>query len=250
MGKKAGAGEKRFQLFLLENLSWILIIVFYALFAAVRPVGMLKWRTLVFIVYSTIPLGFLVFGTGVCLIAGRLDLSIAEMTGFIAMLSAMILTKWFPFIPAPLDALVPIILGGVCGLFNGFLVGVLGLNPFLATLGTYMAFDGATILLHPYPIYEGFSKFFINLGGVDYIAIPIAIVILIFIQIILQYTKFGNHVYAVGGNAASSRMLGINPNRMYIVIYTISGVFAGLSAIVTMAAFIARFVAQNDLPEG
>jgi len=231
MGKEEGLKEKRLQLFLLENLSWILIIAFYALFAAMRPVGMLQWQTLVFIIYSTIPLGFLVFGTGVCLISGRLDLSIAEMAGFVAMLSALILTKWSPGIPFPLDIMVPIVLGGVCGLFNGFLVGVLSLNPFLATLGTFMAFDGATILLHPYPIYEGFSTHFINLGGVDYIAIPIAIAILIVIQIILKYTRFGNHIYAVGGNAASSRMLGVHPNKMYIIIYTISGAFAGLSAL-------------------
>ncbi len=231
MDKQEEPKDKRLQLFLLENLSWILIIVFYALFAAMRPVGMLKWKTMVFIIYSSIPLGFLVFGTGVCLICGRMDLSIAEMAGFVAMLSALILTKWSPGIPPPLDILVPILLGGLCGLFNGFLVGVLSLNPFLATLGTYMAFDGATILLHPYPIYEGFSNLYINLGGVEYIAIPIAIAILIIIQIILKYTKFGNHIYAVGGNASSSRMLGVNPNRMYIIIYTISGLFAGLSAL-------------------
>ena len=71
--KKVSSG-RQWQLFILENLSWILIVVFYALFAALRPVGMLKWSTLVFIVYSSLPLGFLVFGTGVCLMSGRLDL--------------------------------------------------------------------------------------------------------------------------------------------------------------------------------
>ena len=98
-------------------------------------------------------------------------------------------------------------------------------------MGTFIAFDGATLLLHPYPIYEGFSDFYLALGGIDYIAIPIAIVILIILQFILMNTRFGNHIYAVGGNPASSRMLGVNPNKMYVAIYTISGIFAGLSAL-------------------
>jgi ribose/xylose/arabinose/galactoside ABC-type transport system permease subunit len=153
------------------------------------------------------------------------------MAGFVGMLSALILTKWIPGIPAPFDALVPVLLGALCGLFNGFLVGVLRLNPFLATMGTFIAFDGATLLLHSYPIYEGFSGFYLALGGIDYIAIPIAVVILIILQIILSSTRFGTHIYAIGGNADSSKMLGISPNRMYIAIYTISGIFAGLSAL-------------------
>lgn len=228
--KKISSGSQ-VQLFILENLSWILIIVFYGIFAALRPVGMLKWGTLVFIVYSSLPLGLLVFGEGVCLMSGRLDLSIAEMAGFVGMLSALILTKWMPWIPAPFDMLVPVLLGALCGFFNGFLVGVLGLNPFLATMGTFIAFDGATLLLHSYPIYEGFSKFYLALGGVEHYAIPLAVAILITLQVMLSYTRFGTHIYAVGGNADSSKMLGINPNRMYVAIYTISGVFAGLSAL-------------------
>lgn len=90
---------RQVQLSILENLSWILIIIFYLFFALLRPVGMLKWSTVVFIIYSTLPLGFLVFGTGVVLMSGRIDLSIAEMTGFIAMFSALFLTKWVPSVP-------------------------------------------------------------------------------------------------------------------------------------------------------
>jgi len=223
--------QQKMQLFLIENLSWVLIVIFYGFFAILRPVGMLKWGTIIFIIYSTLPLGFLVFGEGLCLLSGNLDLSIGEMTGFVGMLTAMIIAKWLPGIPSPFDAMVPIIIGLICGAFNGFLIGVLSLNPFLATLGTYMVFDGATLLIHPYPIYKGFSKFFLTLGGVDYVAIPIAIAFLIILQVVLKFTKFGSHVYAIGGNAASSKMLGVSPNKMYFLIYTLSGGFAGLSAL-------------------
>jgi len=223
--------RRKVQLILIENLSWVLIVVFYTFFAILRPVGMLKWKTVIFIIYSSLPLGFLVFGEGICLLSGNMDLSISEMAGFVGMLTALIISKWFPGIPMPFDIIIPVILGLICGAFNGFLIGTLSLNPFLATLGTFMAFDGATLLLHPYPIYEGFSKLFLSLGGVDYIAIPVLIFLLIILQIILKYTSFGNHIYAIGGNAASSKMLGISPNKMYFTVYTLSGGFAGLSAL-------------------
>ncbi len=223
--------QGQIKLLLIENLSWILIIAFYGMFAVLRPVGMLKTSTLVFIIYAAIPLGFLVFGEGLVLLTGRIDLSIAQMTGFVAMFSALVVTKWAPFIGPPFDLLIPLAFGSLCGLVNGLTVGVLGLNPFLATMGTYIAFDGATLLLQSFPVYEGFSRAYLAVGGIDYISIPIAIVILIVIQIILKKTPFGNHIYAVGGNPESARMLGVSPGKMYIKIYTLSGLFAGLSAI-------------------
>lgn len=216
---------------LLDNLSWVLILVFYVIFAVLRPVGMLKFGTIVFIIYSTIPLGFLVLGTSLCLIAGRIDLSIAEATGLVAMFSGMLLTKWVVGIPFPLDVLVPILAGAACGLINGVLVGVIKLNPFLTTLGTSLAFGGATLLLQSYPIYEGFSEPFLAIGGEDYVAIPVAVAIVVAMQVILKRTRLGRHIYAVGGNPESARMLGIQPGRMYVLIYTVSGVFGGLAAL-------------------
>ncbi|MBN1834357.1 MAG: ABC transporter permease [Spirochaetales bacterium] len=219
------------QIFLLDNLSWVLILVFYALFAVLRPVGMLKLRTVIFIIYSAIPLGFLVLGTSLTLISGRIDLSIAEVAGFVAMLSALFVTKWAPFVRPPFDVLVPLVFGAACGLINGVLVGVVKLNPFLVTLGTSLSFDGATLLLQSFPVYKGFSEPYLAIGGRNYIAIPIVVCIVVLLQVVLKKTRFGSHVYAVGGNPESARMLGVEPNRMYVLIYTFSGLAAGLSAL-------------------
>jgi ribose/xylose/arabinose/galactoside ABC-type transport system permease subunit len=215
----------------LDNLSWVLIVVFYLFFALLRPAGMLQLRTIIFIIYSSIPLGFLVFGTSLCLIGGRIDLSIAEVCGFVAMLSALIVTKWAPFIPPPFDVLVPILIGAGCGFLNGFLVGIIGLNPFLSTLGTSLAFDGATLLLHSFPVYKGFSKTYLAVGGINYISIIIVVLVVVLLQLILTRTGFGSHIYAIGGNAQSAEMVGIDPKRMYLALYTLSGVFAGFSAL-------------------
>jgi len=223
--------QMRIKIELLDNLSWVLIIIFYAFFAILRPTGMLRWSTIFFIVYSAIPLGYLVFGTSLCLIGGKMDLSIAEVCGFVAMLSALILTKWAPIIKPPFDILLPVAIGAACGLLNGILIGVVGLNPFLATLGTSLAFDGATLLLQSYPVYQGFSKPYLAVGGIDYISIIVVVVIVLALQFMLSRTSFGSHIYAIGGNPESAKMVGISPKKMYVAIYTLSGIFAGLAAL-------------------
>ncbi len=229
--KLTGIIDKKVQLFFVENLSWFLVLGFYVFFAILRPTGMLKWSTIVFIIFSTIPLGFLVFGEGLCLLSGDLDLSIGQMTGFVGMLAAMITVKWIPGIPSPLNIFIPVGLGLACGALNGFLVGILGLSPFLATLGTFMVFGGGTFLIRSYPVYTGFSKLYLSLGSVNVVAIPIFIAFLVVIELVLRFTRFGTHIYAVGGNANSSRMLGINPSKMHFFIHTICGGLCGMSAL-------------------
>ena len=229
--KLAEIAGKKVQLFFVENLCWFMVLGFYAFFAILKPTGMLKWSTIVFIIYSTLPLGFLVFGQGLCLLSGSLDLSIGQMTGFVGMMAAMIMTKWIPGIPSPVDIFIPVGLGLACGALNGFVIGILGLSPFLATLGTFMIFGGGTFLIRSYPVYTGFSKLYLSLGGVNVVAIPIAIAFLAVIELVLRFTRFGTHIYAVGGNAASSRMLGITPSKMYFSIHTICGGLCGMSAL-------------------
>ncbi len=223
--------KKRLQLLFVDNLAWVLIIVFYTIFAILRPEGMLKLSTLSFMLYSSIPLGFIVVGVSLCQLLGAMDLSLAEMTGFIAMLSAMIITKWFPGIHPVLCVLIPVVLGFIGGAINGYMVGYLGLNPFLATLGAFMAYEGGTLLLHSYPIYSGFPKLYMAIGRDPSNAVPLFFAFILLVAFILKYTPFGLHIYAVGGNKRSAAMLGLNPARITFFTFSLAGGFAGLAAL-------------------
>lgn len=223
--------KKRIQLFVLDNLSWFLIIAFYIAFAILRPQGMLKLSTLSFMIFSTVPLGFIVIGVTLILIIGAMDLSLAEMTGFVAMLSALIITRWVPGIPPVLTIFIPVLLGIIAGGINGYLVGYCELNPFLVTLGTCMAYEGGTLLLHPYPVYDGFPSLYLALGGKAGIAIPVFIGFILLVAFILNYTSFGLRLYGVGDNHRSAKMLGVSPARMRFLTFAVAGGFSGLAAL-------------------
>jgi ribose/xylose/arabinose/galactoside ABC-type transport system permease subunit len=215
----------------LDQIAWILVIVFYVAFAIALPHAMLKIGTLTFMIYAAAPLGFLVLAETIVLITGNMDLSIDNMTGFVAMLSGVIIL-WTPGLPWYLCILLPPIFGLLCGALNGFLVGMMGLNPFLVTLGTTMAFSGARLLVYPGSIPgDRMPPFYLMFGGHPNLAIPSFFVVLVCFWFFLKYTRQGNHLYAVGGSSEASLMMGINLKKALFLTFVLSGLLAGIAGL-------------------
>lgn len=226
---------QRIELFLLDNLVWIIFSGFFLTFGFLKPHAFLTLTNLRFIIFSSCALGFLVLAEGVCLITGNFDLSIGQMAGFLAMLNAMIITHWAPGTPWYLAIFLILALGAVLGAINGFFIGKVGLNPFLVTLATYMVFEGGTLTVSLDPIARGFPPLYLAIGGDSILGIPIAIIVLVsglfILAFILQYTRFGSHLYAMGSNPISARMIGIRIDNMLLYTYITSGVLTGVAAL-------------------
>ena len=222
--------QKRVELFLVENLPWLLIVLFYIGFVILRP-SLLSFNMILFMVYSVTPLGFLVLAQSICLISGNIDLSVAAITGFVGMMSGLVLVA-NPLIPDYMSLFLPILMGAICGLFNGFLVGILEFNPFIVTLGTMMFFHGLRFFIYRSTILgKDLPQVYLLLGGKPEISIISFIVILGIFWFILNYTRFGTYVYAVGCSPQTAQMMGINVRVTKFLVYIISGVLCGLSAL-------------------
>jgi len=222
--------SERIMLVLLDNMAWILSAVFYLIFAAFKPM-FLSWDMIYYIIYSSIPIGFLVLAESICLISGNFDLSIGQMTGFIAMFVGHYLLV-HPNFPIYIALIMPMIVGILCGSFNGAFIGGLGLNPFLITLGSFMIFDGATLMVSGFAIPStGLPKAYLAVGKQPYILIPIFISVLIIFWFILRHTEFGTHIYAIGGDSEVARIIGINVKKTRFWVFAISGFLCGFSAL-------------------
>jgi ribose/xylose/arabinose/galactoside ABC-type transport system permease subunit len=119
-------------------------------------------------------------------------------------------------------------------------VGHLGINPFIATLGTQLVFKGiGMVLSNGYPIMNtnpGIKALFETTlfhAGVFTFTLPMAVMAgcLIAASLTLKYTRFGQNVYVVGGNREAAALAGINPKRIIMTCYAISGLSAGITAI-------------------
>jgi inositol transport system permease protein len=126
--------------------------------------------------------------------------------------------------------------GAACGFVNGFLIARFRIAPFIATLGMFTAARGlALIYSNGRPISkleDGFN--WLGQGAILGVPVPIILLALVALgaHLMLNNTRFGRHIYAIGGNEQAARVSGVNLFRTKIGIYTFSGLLAGLGGMI------------------
>jgi ribose transport system permease protein len=180
------------------------------------------------------------FGEGLVLIGGGLDLSVGSTMGLSGTLAALALSSGVPLWLALCSGLG---VGAAVGLTNGLIVTRLGLNPFIATLGslsvvrglTYGVVRGNSVALPDTDAAAAFS--YLGNGTIFFVPIPVLIMLVIGIAllVVLNGTAFGRRVYAVGGNENAARLLGLNVNRVKLTLYVLSGMLAAVGGLLLTA---------------
>ncbi len=196
--------------------------------------------------------GLLALGMTFVILTAGIDLSVGALLAFAGLVGAAVakgglddrfaigasVSAGNPFWLALLAALAIGIAGGA---IQGLAITRLKVPPFVVTLGGLTAFRGAALLFSDGGPISGFDPAFTWWGQARLFGnlVPVPVIIFVTFALIahfaLSYTQFGRHVYAVGGNAQAAEMSGINVRRITVLVYVISGFFAGLSAFVLSA---------------
>ncbi len=137
-------------------------------------------------------------------------------------------------------ALVAMLIGVLGGLLQGMAITRLAVPPFVVTLGGLSVFRGAALYFSNGGPISGFDANYNywGQGRVDDVPIPVIIFLgfALLAFVVLRYTQYGRHVYAVGGNREAARLSGLNVNRILLSVYVIVGFFfAGLGGFVLSA---------------
>jgi len=186
--------------------------------------------------YASI-MGTMAAGLTVAMLLGGLDVSQYSLAALAGMIMGMMIEKNVPF---PIVILVTLLTGVVGGSINAFVITVMKVNPIIATMGTQFVFRGAAFLLTNgrYIRIDNPNYYFIGNGKV--FGLPFTVIIMIFAYIviwyILKYTKYGRHVFAVGGNYQVATLAGINANKIKFLSMMIAGVTAVMGGILTVCA--------------
>lgn len=230
--------QKKIQLFVLNNLVWFILIGFFLVMGFFIPRGWFTLTNIDLIIYVSIPLAIVAFAEAIVIIAGCIDVSLTEIVGFAAVLMGVTMVHWITGLHGFVSIIMIVGLATLLGMINGFFVGKVKLSPILVTIATYLIYMWMTRFFMTRTIdgSELSSIVFYPGSGVlfGFLRFPILILIGVFLSvyILMNYTSFGNRVYAVGGNPASAEMLGISVGKTRFWVYTLAGTLGGLAALI------------------
>lgn len=197
-----------------------------------------------------------IVATGMTLViaTGGIDLSVGSLMAIAGALAPLIFLNQAldPTLAVALAFVVPVVVSGLFGLFNATLVTAFSIQPIIATLVLYIAGRGiAQVLTNGYlQSFSNPSFQYIGLGRP--LGIPFQVILMLLVVAaaawVMRATVFGRQVLAVGGNEPAARLAGVPVGRVKRVVYTVSGLLAGIAGLVVIAinsASDANLVGQN-----
>lgn len=190
--------------------------------------------TVGFLLLDVIPVLLIAMPMTLIIIAGEIDLSVASIVG---LTSALMGVLWQAGLDIGLVLILAILAGIAAGVFNGFLVAVVGLPSLAVTIGTLALFRGLALVVigdnavANFP--AGLTAFFTSkLGATGIPTVTIGVLLIIFaFGTVLHFTPFGRGLYALGYSTEAARFAGISVRRAKFWLYVASGTVAGLTGI-------------------
>ena len=212
-----------------------IILVLYVIFGIISP-GFLSANNQVNILRDGSTIGIAAWAQTLVIVAGEIDISVGPMVAFISVVMAFLL-KWHE--PLALSLAVGLVLGAALGSVAGVLRGVFNVPSFVATLGLWSALRGLALFMTnalPVSFDDNDTLDWIgdNVFGLPVSAVVMVILFGIFV-FVSRKTAFGRSVYAVGGNASAAQLCGINVTRIRILVFSLSGLMAAITAIMLLA---------------
>lgn len=180
--------------------------------------------------------GIMALGMTLVIISGGIDLSVAGVMPFTAILFALMMKGGVPY---PLAMLLVLLIAAAIGFLNDLMIRRLAVHPFVITLAMQLILKGANVVITSGDVVSGFPEDFSNIMFKEVLGLSIPmlalIVLAVFYLIMLRKNRYFRNVFFVGGNPAAAELSGINTKRFFRFIYMQSSLLAGVAGI--MACF-------------
>lgn len=221
-----------------QNLILLGAIVLLAALLSVLNPNFLLPNNLITIGTAVTISGLLSLVQTAVMIMGGIDLTVGSVAGLASVVSAMAFTATNN---SALGVVTALFVGSLCGMLNAIVIVVGRVPPMIATLAGLTAFKGISQLISNGRAqgYTGADPLFRALARGSLLGLPtlvwVLIVTALLLHVLLQFTKVGRNMYAVGGNDKAARLSGIDINRYIIGVFVVSGFVAALAGILITA---------------
>lgn len=220
--------------------SAVVLIILFGVFAALQPERFLSTNNLQNLLQQIVTYTIIGCGLTFCLVCGGNDLSAGASMALSGIIVVLMLRSGFPIW---VSIVVSIIMGLMTGIMNGFFIEILGVVPFIATLGTQWVYRGlANAIVNGAPVYtteipnEAIQEQFYQFGGGRFsnglpYSVVIALVYAVLVGVLLAKTRIGRQVYFCGSNLEAAKLSGINAVGTRMFAYCMSGLSAAICGI-------------------
>lgn len=217
----------------LTSKSWfpaLMLLIFFVGINSILNKG-LTWSFVQFFILANAPAICVAIGVSATIIVAGTDISLGAIVSLVNVIIVTLAGKGFS---VPTAALIALGVAVLCGMFNGFLIGVLRVNPLLTTYATSTAFSGIALWILPNPggsVDSSFAKWYMgNLFG--FFMTPVALILLLVILWVLVIkTPAGLKLYALGCDEKKAYASGVNVGVIRFFVHTYAGLAAGIAGI-------------------
>lgn len=220
----------------------VIVVVVFTLLSD----NFLTGRNLMNVVRQSVYLTIVSLGQMFALLTGGFDLSVGTILALTSVVGAMVMASVYGAMPEmaglaiAIGALAGILAGTTIGAVNGIGVAVFNVSPFIMTLGiASVGFGIALYLTGGVPVYGMPIEFGDTFGFGTWFGIPspiyVAVLFIVLVYFIVNWTRFGRYLYAVGGNIKAARLSGISTRFTLFTTYVICGFLAAVSGMLLTA---------------
>jgi rhamnose transport system permease protein len=190
--------------------------------------------TLPFLILDVTPILLIALPMTLVIVTGEIDLSVASVVGLSSVLVGLLHQNGLSI---PMAGLVAVVVGVLCGLLNGFLVGYVGLPSLAVTIGTLALYRGIAVGLLGTKAVTDFERTWTQLaqdgwndGRLPYVVVPIVVLAVAFAAL-LHFTSFGRGIFDIGLNDEAAHFSGVDVARTKLIIFTLTGAVSALAGV-------------------
>ena len=221
-----------------ELTLFVLVVVLAIAMSIVYPNNFPTAPNMRAVLLNLAPVGILVVGMMLLMIAGSFDLSVGSTLAFSGVWAGVV-AGWWGW-PAEIAILAGVLVGAICGLINGLIVTRIGINALIATLGTltiYRSLTYVTAGTGVTPITDAFAAYGRAADPLLRIQSPFWVMLALVLVggWLVARTRFFRQFYFVGGNPRAAQLSGIRVDRLVLIGFVIMGVLAGLAGVLGAA---------------
>jgi ribose transport system permease protein len=226
---------------------FVVLIVVWLAMAAMSPAFRTVSNTWVLLLNGAV-IAFLALGQVFVLLTGGIDLSTGANVSMTGVLVALYMQHGMPW---PVAGLLTLACGTFLGVVNGTVIHYVRVPAFIVTFSTLGVASSIPLIITGANsisvLNSGFTV--VGQGHVLGTNIPVPVVMLVvaavLASLLLSWTRFGRHIYAVGGNASAARLAGVNIARTTIAVYALSGLCAAIGGVISTSRLMVGFPATG-----